>query len=229
MAIPSLPQASETPQTNEARPTNSAERKAETRRRILAAARPVFLREGFISANLNEVAREAGVGKGTLYRHFENKGELYLAVLSENGEIFLEEMRGAIDFEVSALEQIEQIAKFYVDFWVRHPEYFKITWAVQNPELIGPISPELERRLADSFEKPVRLLEALIKNGVERGELRPCDPWNMANAIGICGGAAVGYIIGMSKSPLERDARAVWEQMLDLALAGLRPHPTDRQ
>ena len=57
------------------------EKKALQRKHILEAARDVFFRDGFVHANLDEVAQRAGVAKGTLYRYFENKGELYVAVL----------------------------------------------------------------------------------------------------------------------------------------------------
>jgi AcrR family transcriptional regulator len=42
------------------------ERKAQSRRRILDSAREVFFRDGFMAANLDEVAEKAGVAKGTL-------------------------------------------------------------------------------------------------------------------------------------------------------------------
>ena len=60
-------------------------RKAESRRRILESARDVFFRDGFMAANLDEVADKAGVAKGTLYRYFESKADLYVAVLADNG------------------------------------------------------------------------------------------------------------------------------------------------
>ena len=42
---------------------------------------------GFVEANLDEVASRAGVAKGTLYRYFESKADLYVAVLAENSAI----------------------------------------------------------------------------------------------------------------------------------------------
>ena len=67
-----------------------AEKKAIQRRNILDSAREVFFRDGFIEANLDEVAQRAHVAKGTLYRYFENKGELYVAVLAKDGQVFEE-------------------------------------------------------------------------------------------------------------------------------------------
>ena len=73
------------------------EKKAESRRRILEAARDVFFRDGFMPANLDEVAEKAGVAKGTLYRYFESKAELYVAVLAHNGAIFEQKMRDTLE------------------------------------------------------------------------------------------------------------------------------------
>ena len=130
------------------------EQKNETRRRILASARKVFLASGYMDANLNEIARGADVGKGTLYRHFASKGELYLAMLSEHGEDLLREMAEVLDGDGPVLKQIEGMAHFYLDFWSRHPEHFQIIHAVQHADWVGPLSPDLmaivaPRRRAD--------------------------------------------------------------------------------
>ncbi|RUR00947.1 TetR/AcrR family transcriptional regulator [Labedella endophytica] len=55
----------------------------ENRRAILSAAREVFAIEG-VSAPLNAVARRAGVGQGSLYRHFPDRVALVVAVIDEN-------------------------------------------------------------------------------------------------------------------------------------------------
>lgn len=55
------------------------------RDRVLAAAREAFAEEG-PGASLNEIARRAGVGPGTLYRHFPARRDLHAAVLAERVE-----------------------------------------------------------------------------------------------------------------------------------------------
>jgi AcrR family transcriptional regulator len=52
------------------------------RRKVLDAAHAVFLRSG-VAASLDEVARTAGVGPGTLYRHFPTRDHLVLAVIAD--------------------------------------------------------------------------------------------------------------------------------------------------
>lgn len=51
------------------------------RRQIIDGARAVFLAQGFDAASMNDIARAAGVSKGTLYVYFENKEELFEAIV----------------------------------------------------------------------------------------------------------------------------------------------------
>ncbi len=53
------------------------------RRQILAGARKVFLKHGFDAASMNDIARVAGVSKGTLYVYFENKERLFTALMHD--------------------------------------------------------------------------------------------------------------------------------------------------
>jgi AcrR family transcriptional regulator len=202
-----------------------ADRKRQTRRRILNAARRVFLETGFLDANLNEVAAQAGVGKGTLYRHFENKGELYVAMLSEHAGDLPHALAAAVDPDASAPEQISQVAHYYLEFWQRHPEYFQIIWAMQNRNLIGPLSDETNERLREIFERPLRVFEALIREGVAAGELRAVDPWNTANALALASNSIVGQIVSGVEQVVDRDLDAVYRQFQDVVLNGLASVP----
>ena len=55
----------------------------EKRRRLIAAAAAAFARIGFAETNVDVIAHDAGVAKGTVYLYFQNKRALFLAVLSE--------------------------------------------------------------------------------------------------------------------------------------------------
>src|SRR5215813_11386035 len=53
------------------------------RRQIIEGARAVFLSQGFDAASMNDIARKAGVSKGTLYVYFRNKEELFEAITEQ--------------------------------------------------------------------------------------------------------------------------------------------------
>jgi AcrR family transcriptional regulator len=53
------------------------------RRQIVAGAREVFLAQGFDAASMGEIARTAGVSKGTLYVYFDSKEQLFETIATE--------------------------------------------------------------------------------------------------------------------------------------------------
>src|SRR5437879_13485868 len=53
------------------------------RRQIIEGARAVFLAQGFDAASMNDIARKAGVSKGTLYVYFDSKEALFVAITDE--------------------------------------------------------------------------------------------------------------------------------------------------
>jgi len=59
------------------------ESKARTRAELLRAARRLFVRNGFVSTSLADIAEEAGLTKGAVYSNFESKEDLFLALLQE--------------------------------------------------------------------------------------------------------------------------------------------------
>jgi AcrR family transcriptional regulator len=88
----------------------AADERADTakRRQILDGARRMFLAHGFDAASMNEIAREAGVSKGTLYVYFKNKEELFEAIVEaqcrQQGEqIFTFDTTADIESELKRL------------------------------------------------------------------------------------------------------------------------------
>jgi len=71
------------------------EQREDTRRRLLDAARRVFLRRGFHGASLDLVAEEAGFTKGAVYSRFASKADLFLALLDERIAARIAEMEAA--------------------------------------------------------------------------------------------------------------------------------------
>ncbi len=199
-------------------------RREASRRRILDSARRVFFREGFESANLDEVASLAGVAKGTIYRYFESKAELYVAVLVHNADAFVERMHQTIDPTLSPEEQIRRIGLFYFKHYRGNREYFRIFWAIENQRLIGELPEALLAAVTDVWTRCLRILADQISRGVQEGSFRPCDPWEMANIFWI----VANGLIQTEEYPERRELRArdlepVFESAVDLLIGGLRP------
>ena len=192
------------------------------RHKILDAARGVFFRDGFMDANLDEVALLAGVAKGTLYRYFENKAELYVAVLSHNGEIFEERMREAAASGQNPADRIRQVGSFYLEHWSRNREYFEIFWALENQPVIGELPGAVEAEVTRLWKECLQILADVIAGGVEQGAFRACDPWRVANVLwtaanGLIRADHVDAGSGLRGGNLEQ----TFGEMVDLFLGGL--------
>src|SRR5512142_1251259 len=113
--------------------TRGTHRRTETRRRLLAAARTVFAREGLEAATIAQITAEADAGFGTFYLHFATKEEAYRAVVTEGfGEL-------AAALERVRAETAERSAPWYVmtraavrtygEFAARNRELFTVMFS----------------------------------------------------------------------------------------------------
>jgi AcrR family transcriptional regulator len=198
------------------------EKKAVFRQRILEAAREVFFRDGFMAANLDEVAQLAKVAKGTLYRYFENKGELYVAILSHNGEIFERKMREAAASGRSPAEQMRAVGRFYFEHWTRNREYFQIFWALENQAVIGELPPGVVEEVTRLWENCLRILADVIERGAKEGTFARCDAWEVANILWtVANGLLQAEHVVTRRELRRRKLDRVFEDTVELFLRGL--------
>ena len=206
-------------------PPRRAEKKARSRRRIIESAREVFFRDGFMDANLDEVAQKAGVAKGTLYRYFDSKAELYVAVLADNSESFVRKMRDSLDDQqASPPELIRRLGRFYLDHWMQNPDYFQIFWALENQPVIGELPPGVIDEVTRLWEKCIGLLAGIVERGVAEGCFVPCDAWEVSDILW----TMANGLIQTESSPARRSLRrraltATYTDAVDLVIRGLAP------
>ena len=204
-------------------PARREEKKAISRRRILEAAREIFFRDGFMAANLDQVAQSAGVAKGTLYRYFESKAEIYVAVLAADGAVFEEKMRGTIDPSLSAADQIRATGLFYFDHWIKNRQYFQIFWAIENQTIIGDLPAEVIAEITKLWEQCLEVLSSTIERGVASGELRPCDSWEVANILwSSANGLLQREAIDAHRVLMRKGIDEIFRDALEIIIRGLR-------
>lgn len=140
---------------------------------ILAAALDVFVERGFARARLEEVARRAGVTKGTIYLYFKSKEALFKAVV--RGTIVPVIAQGealAQSFTGSARDLVEQLVRKY---WTLVGE----TRLAGIPKLMmaeAATFPALTRFYYDEVvTRGHRLMAGVIERGIKSGEFRPVD------------------------------------------------------
>ncbi|MEZ4279035.1 MAG: TetR/AcrR family transcriptional regulator [Myxococcota bacterium] len=161
-----------------------SESKANKRKAILDAARQVFYREDYLSANIDEVARIADVSKGSIYRYFPSKAALYVWVLGQDSKDFFSaaERRVARTDPLPTADRIRKLWNDYAEHWIRNPDAFRIFWALDNEELIGELPSDLSERIAENWKRSLEITKDVLDEGVRRGEIEPIDTWLAAQA-----------------------------------------------
>ncbi len=205
-------------------PSVTVDEKRETnRRRILEASRKVFFEEGFEAANLDEVARRANVAKGTIYRYFESKAELYVAVLAADADVFVTRMRETLDQTLPPSEQILKTGRFYFQHYFEHRRYFRIFWALENQRLIGGLPADQVRSVIGVWQQCLQILADQIERGSEAGDFVACDPWETANIFWVMANGLIQTDEYPELRELRgRDLQRVFNDNIELLLRGLR-------
>jgi len=91
-----------------------AQRSAARREAILAAALDEFSAQGFAAARLDDVARRAGVAKGTIYLHFRDKEALFQELIGSELEPFVDTLEAALAADIPARAMADQIVELFV-------------------------------------------------------------------------------------------------------------------
>ena len=94
---------------------NKHQQKTEaTRRKLLKAARRMFVRDGFEATRIEDIAAEAGHTRGAFYANFETKEDLFFALLEEQSQIHVEKLREGLLECAGEQERLRALRDFYV-------------------------------------------------------------------------------------------------------------------
>ncbi len=97
-----------------------------TRRRILTIAASEFARLGFDQANINVIAEQAGIGKGTIYLYFESKRDLFLAMLRAIAREQLAATRTALAPDGTLRERLERLFRAFAHLAEQERDSFNV-------------------------------------------------------------------------------------------------------
>ena len=137
---------------------------------ILEAAGKVFSAKEFHDVRIDEIAALAGVGKGTIYRYFQTKEDLYFATVTSGWDSLNEALAAALPSETSPARRLERIAHETLEFfWDRG----HLLTLLRNDERRFP---EWNGALQRRREVLGRLVEDAIREGIRAGEFRPVEP-----------------------------------------------------
>ena len=149
--------------------------KSEKRTRIINAALAVFSRDGFQNAKIEDIARTADIGKGTLYEYFSSKDELFLEVFTTFKESVLSKYWIVLDDGGDPLSKLKMIAKICGKICADETAEMKFLAQFSIECLSREEGNKLSKLLNEYNEEIDALLSGIIKEGIEKDVLKPLD------------------------------------------------------
>ena len=153
-------------------PTNRAERTAERRAAIIEAALDEFIARGFTATRLDDIARRAGVAKGTIYLHFKDKESMFEELIRTALVPMIGRLHAPPPIGGSVREAIEGFAQNFI----------REVATTRRGDIVRLIVAEGPRfpAVADFYYREVVSrglagMRALIELGIARGEIRQKD------------------------------------------------------
>jgi AcrR family transcriptional regulator len=132
---------------------------------ILAAALAVFVERGYDGARVRQIAERAGVSDAALYSHHKSKEDVALALF-----------RRHITRYAQALEEVAADTGLGVEERIRRVAWRTLQAFTEEPEAVGFVITHQARFIAAlpaDFPYPIRIVEALVREGQQNGSVRP--------------------------------------------------------
>ncbi len=136
-----------------------------TYQRIIDEARQLFARKGVTNTTMNEIAQAAGKGRRTIYTYFNNKQDIYLAVITSEINRLYDRLETVVSKDMAPNEKLEA----YIDARLEgirevvqrngslHADFFRDIW-------------EVERARKKISNKEIELLRRILDEGVAKGK-----------------------------------------------------------
>ena len=186
-------------QSVDRKPRSDAQR---NRERILEVAKEAFTRSG-ANTSLDDIAKQAGVGPGTLYRHFPTRDELLEAVSS----LEVEKLAAAERKFAATLPPVEALRAWLLLF-VDYIATKRIIAPALNTLAGGP-----SKLFEASYAQVWEAIRALVKRAVKSGDIRKdLDPIDLLRAL-----------IGVSNVVPDADRQQSARRLVDILVIGSRP------
>jgi AcrR family transcriptional regulator len=152
---------------------------AEHRRQVLAAAVRLFAERGVQAVTMDEIARAAGVGKGTLYRRYAHKGLLCLALMESCWHRFQEDAVAELAQSAGCLSPLERLTRFLGRL---------VDWIEEHVDWLDVIAGAAREQPGDACRGPIfqwlhRVIAGLLAQADNQGEAAVEDPVYMADVL----------------------------------------------
>lgn len=133
---------------------------------ILEAARRMFAEKGFHNTNLNDVAHEVGIARGTIYLHFSTKEDLLLAIINQAEEQLLTRLNRVLGPGDNPTDKLCKVLEELLRTYENYGDLIRVMSGELHRIVAGKLYGEGERRPLPAF------IQGIIEEGKQAGLIK---------------------------------------------------------
>ncbi len=184
---------------------------------ILAAAYGLFLKSGLETVTIEMIAEAAEIGKGTIYKHFKSKHDIFASLAIGSSEWMIRAMQERIDPAAPVLEQLKQLIRVVWDKFMSDPAGYYLLSKCEHILAMEQLSPEIAERVNRKHEYAMQFVDGLLGRGIKEGIIRD-EPIEHLYLIGY--GLIIGTIDLMQDTEIE-DPERLYALMESVIIKGM--------
>jgi AcrR family transcriptional regulator len=201
--------------------------RADIRDLILDGVDVLLARYGFKKMTMEDLARQVGIGKGTIYLHFPSKEELTLSHIDRIAERLLERL----DTIARSADAPDQLIRKMLVTRVLHRFDSVSHYSESLNDLLSSVRKGLLARRETHFEKEADVFEKVLREGVRTGVWECPDPRTASRVLVWSTNSLLPFSLTAREMGKRRELEERVSPIADLLLKGLAPrkgHPTNR-
>jgi len=185
--------------------------RAELRADILAAAREIFVRDGYEAFTIRKLAKQIGFSPGNIYLYFKDKNEIFDCLVDQSFADLLAALPQPDETKPEdPVKLLRRSLRIYVKFGLDHPNHYRFSFLLQSASQPRPYR---QRAAYESLLRKVRLC-------IEANRFNTSDPELAAQALWASAHGITSLFIGRPGFPWVARNRLI-DQVLDSAVDGL--------
>lgn len=154
--------------------------RAQSTEKIIGAALIQFSKKGLFATRIQDIAAEAGISQGLLYRYFSSKNEIYVALVEDALDKMNQKAEEVLALEIKAKEKILMtLDAMYITIETSE-RYRQTSRLIAEGMSSESVPTEAKEALKAKRNKPYQIFEQIIRQGQIEGDMLQGDPYDLA-------------------------------------------------
>jgi len=183
-----------------------------TKRKIFETAMQLFADKGYEATSIEEITATVGVAKGTLYYHFSSKEEIFNFLVEEGMKLLKNSIQIKTDKVSSYIDKIRAIILIQIKVIVKYESLITIILS----QMWG--KEERNKRSRQYVFEYLNIVEKIVREGIEKGEIIDRDPEVIASEIFSLTSSCLIYKLKTEKN---LDIQSMYKEIEKIAISGI--------